>query len=364
MNFFNLLLLFFSQSLLSITLFAQSDSIFENNVWRSYIVHLPNNYNSNNQYPLVINIHGLNSNALQQQTYSQFNKVADNKNFIVVYPNANSGSWAINGTSDVGFISHLIDTVRNKFSCNNCLFLTGMSQGGFLTYKLACSLSQTINAIAVVSGNISQNLQNTCAFSKEIPLIHFHGTADSLVKYNGSIGIPPVTSTIDWLINQNNCETNPIYNEIPNTVISDSSVVEKFQYSGSSNNSEIVFYKILNGGHTWPGSSSSTPFGNTNQDINASQIIGDFFGNYCKNSANISENHALNTRVYPNPFRDNLFFENIKDFESFDLFNQLGQIVCFGNINEKLHLSHLNEGMYILKLITEKGNQTLKLIKE
>ena len=92
---FNLILILLV--VLSQPSFAALDSIFDQNVWRTFIVKLPNNYNSNNKYALVMNLHGLNSNAAQQQTYSQFDNVANVNNFIVVYPNAIAGSWNING---------------------------------------------------------------------------------------------------------------------------------------------------------------------------------------------------------------------------------------------------------------------------
>jgi polyhydroxybutyrate depolymerase len=344
--------------------FSQLDSIFDQSIWRTFLVHLPINYNSNIQYPLVVNLHGLNSNAAQQQNYSLFDNVADTENFIVVYPNANSGSWVINGTSDVDFISHLIDTVRNNFSCNNCLFITGMSQGGFLTYKLACSLPQSIKAIAVVSGNMSQNLQNTCVVSSGLPIIHFHGTADSLVKYNGVVGIPPVPNTINWWVAQNNCNTTPVFSSPPNINLLDGSTVEKYNYSGGTNGSEINFYKIINGGHTWPGALSSSPFGFTNLDINASQIIGDFFSQYCPVSVGISESNLLNLSVYPNPFSDIINVENTDKLKSYQLYNSIGQIVWKGENIENNDFTHFQNGIYFLKVSTQTGQQTLKLIKQ
>lgn len=346
------------------SIFAQLDSIFDQSIWRTYIVHLPSSYDASTQYPLVVNLHGLNSNASQQQSYSQFDSVADRENFIVIYPNAISGSWVINGTSDVDFISHLIDTVRKDFSCSNCLFITGMSQGGFLTYKLACSLPQPIKAVAVVSGNISQNLQNTCSISSGLPLIHFHGTSDSLVKYDGIIGIPPVPSTISWLIGQNSCNTTPIFTSLPNTSLADSSIVEKYRYTGGINGSEVVFYKIINGGHTWPGGIAVPPFGFTNLDVNASQIIGSFFSQYCSVSTNNNELIIQDLSIYPNPFVNKILIENTTGLETYQLSNSFGQLVWSGKGIQQQDFSNLQNGLYFLKVSTQTGQQTLKLMKQ
>jgi polyhydroxybutyrate depolymerase len=359
---FNLILI--TLVVLSQPSFAALDSIFDQNVWRTFIVKVPNNYNSNNKYSLVVNLHGLNSNAAQQQTYSQFDNVANVNNFIVVYPNAIAGSWNINGNSDVDFISRLIDTVRNRYSCNTCLFITGMSQGGFLTYKLACSLPKPIKAIAVVSGNMSQNLQSSCVISSGLPVIHFHGTVDPLVNYNGTVGIPPVPTTISWWVTKNNCNSTPVFSALPNTNLSDSSNVEKYYYGGGTNGSEMTFYKIIKGGHTWPGASPVPPFGFTNLDINASQIIGSFFSQYCSNISGIPQFTRKNLSVYPNPFFDRIQIDNVTGLENYELLNAFGQIVWKGKDIESQNFLYLPNGLYFLKVSDRIGEQTLKIIKQ
>lgn len=342
--------------------YAQLDSIQEQGSWRTYIVHLPNNYNSNLQYPLVINLHGLNANATLQQSYSQFDLVADSQNFIVVYPNAVSGSWEINGTNDVDFIAHLIDTIRSNFSCNSCLFICGMSQGGFLSYKLACSIPQTINAIGVVSGNISQNLQNNCSISNGLPILHFHGTADSLVKFNGTLGIPSVPTTINWLVNQNNCNSTPVFSPLANINLSDSSSVEKYEYSGGTNGSEVIFYKVINGGHTWPGASPLPPFGFTNLDIQASQLIGAFFSQHCSTISTVNDRSLSNFSVYPNPFTDRIQLHLKDRMINLQLISSMGQVIYAGNEIEKNDFSTLPKGIYFIRYYENNGEEIHKKI--
>jgi polyhydroxybutyrate depolymerase len=354
-----LLQLTFSQSAT-----AQLDSIYNQNVWRSFITHLPANYNPNNQYPLVVNLHGLNSNAGQQQNYSQFDNIADLQNFIVVYPNAISNSWVINGTSDVNFIAALIDTIRSAYSCNNCLFITGMSQGGFLTYKLACSLPQAVKAVAVVSGNMSYNLQNNCVISGGMPVIHFHGTADSLVNYNGTIGIAPVDTTIQWWINQNSCTMNPVVTSVPNINLADSTFVDEYFYGNGVNGSEVLFYKITEGGHTWPGGSPVPPFGFTNMDINASQLIGNFFSQYCSVTSGASDIPTERLSVFPNPFANKIFIQSDAGIVNIQLFNSLGDLMWEGKDISQQDFSYLEDGIYLVRLLSSSGQRTVELIKE
>ncbi len=261
--------------------FSQTDSIFDQGIYRTYIVHKPADYSPASSYPLVLNLHGLNSNAAGQQNYSQFDNIADTAKCIVVYPNAVNGSWNVNGTSDVTFLTNLIDSLKNDFSLNSCLFVTGMSMGGFMTYKLSCALSTQITAIAVVSGNMSNALQNNCAAASGLPVMHFHGTSDNFVNYNGTFGIAPVETTINWWVAKNNCSGTPVITPVNDSNLADSCNAVNYYYGNGTNNSEVSFYKINNGGHTWPGATPIPIFGNTNQDMNASVLIWNFFRKYC-----------------------------------------------------------------------------------
>jgi polyhydroxybutyrate depolymerase len=330
-------------------LLAQKDSILVKGTWRTYIVHLPKNYVDNQSYPLVVNMHGLNSNAEQQQFYSQFDEVADTSDFIVVYPDAINGSWALFGNDDVDFITILVDAVKNKFAVNDCLFFTGMSQGGFLSYKLACLVPQKVTAIAVVSGNMSANLQNTCNLNYSLPIMHFHGTSDELVPYNGSLGISSVEKTIDWWVEFNNCMTSPSYSNIANTNINDGSTVERYQYNGNSARQEVAFYKISNGGHTWPGAPIDIPFGNTNKDINASYLIGGFFKKYCSSSVATNDLIQLSIEAMPNPFHSELSII-APDNANFILYNSYGQIIYEGSKVHNFDFATLLSGIYILNV--------------
>lgn len=360
------LFLFFSLTFVR-PVFAQLDSIFDQGVYRTFIVHRPAGYNPNNRYPLVINLHGLNSNAAQQAGYSQFDKVADAEKFIVVYPNAIDQSWKLNVNDDVNFIAHLIDTIRQRYACNACLFATGMSMGGFLTYKLACGLPQPLAAIAVVSGNMTQQLQNTCVPGKGLPVMHFHGTTDPLVNYNGTLGIPPVETIIQWWVGKNKCNTTPLVTALPNTNIADNCTVERYYYGGGLQGSEMTFYKITNGGHTWPGPIPVPPFGNTNQDIHASNLIGSFFKQFCAPLVATKELGRKNgLSVFPNPFTHYLNVEAALDSDLFVLTNAMGQRVYAGSHISGQDFSALPTGPYFLKAIgaNSDAGQVVKVVKQ
>jgi len=316
-------------------LFAQLDSIYDQSTYRTFIVHLPTGYSTNNQYPIVLNLHGLLSNATQQQSITQFDNIADSKGFILVYPNgkpignSNLNKWETINNSDVDFLTNLVDSIRSNYSTNNCLFVTGFSQGGFMTCKFANNTPHVVNAIAVGSGNMTNLLKNQSASAPQIPIMHFHGTEDSTVPYMGSPPtISPVDSTIQWWVQHNNCNPSPSFTAVPNSNLTDSSTVEKYYYSGGVNGSEVTFYKVSNGGHTWSGSNSPSPLGFTNKDINQSTIIGDFYDSFCTVTTGLIEERNNTFKIFPNPFSDQLNISNLK--------HENTMFVLYDNLSNKI----------------------------
>lgn len=316
---------------------AQLDSIYDQGSYRTFIVHLPSGYNENTHYSLVLNLHGLGSSAFEQQLYSQFDAIADVEQFIVVYGNAINNNWDLFGSADVNFISHLVDTLRQRYSINNCLFTTGMSQGGFLSYKLACELSQPITAIAVVTGNMLTAWQNSCDVAGTMPVMHFHGTADQVVNYNGSFGVSPVEETAQWWADENNCNAKPDISSLPDINTNDNSTVDQYTYNGCADGSQVFLYKIMNGGHTWPGAFPIQSLGNTNQDINASELIGSFFNQYCDASTAINSHPNKNTiLIYPNPAQKSFTIEWPDTGFDLVIYDLLGNIVLQTMLIQKL----------------------------
>ena len=262
---------------------AQTYSFDHDNVSRSYIVHLPPAYSSSNLHPMVINMHGYGSNAVQEQFYAEMNGVADTANFIVVYPDGvdnswNSGQlWSYNpGINDVGFIAALIDTMINNFSIDSSMvYACGMSNGGFMSYRLACELENKIAAIASVTGVMSDSIYNNCQTDRPVPILHMHGTADPTVAYNGTPGNTAVETGIDWWVQNNNCPGTPVITNIPDINTTDGCTVDKYFYGPCDNASEVVLFRVNGGEHTWPG--AGLPIGVTNQDIDGSGEIWKFF---------------------------------------------------------------------------------------
>jgi polyhydroxybutyrate depolymerase len=253
-----------------------------------YTVHLPPDYTLNRKYSLVLNFSGLISTAAKEEQYSQMNVVADKEQFIIVYPEAYHRGWNTgigfgsytHGKNDIGFINALLDTLIHSYSINiQCIYSVGISIGGFFNYRVACELSNRIAAMASVSGLMTDSTLTSCHPCRDIPILHFHGTKDPIIKYKGikrqSLS---VEQTLNVWIMRNHCTIPGDTIHIPDMCLSDHSTVDLIKYTSCTNGSEVWLYKIYGGGHTWPGGGKqSILMGHKNMDINGSQAVWDFF---------------------------------------------------------------------------------------
>jgi polyhydroxybutyrate depolymerase len=367
--------------LIGTTLNAQTDSILVDGIYRTYELHLPANYNNSNNYPVVYNFHGIFSNGLQQQALTNFNPLADSVGCIVVYPNAVNGSWNIPGDTtlpnDSSFVAALLDTINANYSTEPCkIYATGFSQGGFMSYVLACMFANRFAAIAVVSGNMFNATVDVCYPSNPIPIMHIHGTADPIVLYWGIIGLESwVPGTVFWWAQQNNCALNPINTPLPNPVTSDSCDVNLIYYAPGIDSSEVIFIQVNNGGHTWPGSPIALPFGFTNYDFSASLSIWNFFNSHtlkgCSPVGLDENNHnQMQFNIYPNPFHTQATIELPSNKSNcsvvvYDLFGRKCFSDHFSGNNFTLTNSLFKKGIYFICLSDESGNSdTRKFIVE
>ena len=249
--------------------FAQWFNINQEDVIRSYYMSYPNN--AIGSTPLIINMHGFGSNAQEQQFYSEMDQFAHSENIAVVYPEGLNNAWNVftfwdgNSYDDVGFISAIIDDIAENFNIDlNRIYACGMSNGGYMSYRLACDLSSKIAAFGSVTGNFMINTEeNDCLDQdREIPIIHFHGTADEVVNYfppsfDGSL---TVGESIDFWSDYNNLTTESV--ESINTN------VEIYTYSNESSTTKFVHYKVYGGNHEWFGSTWAVNWGfNTSEEL-------------------------------------------------------------------------------------------------
>lgn len=245
---------------------------------RHYRLHVPKSYTAA-PTELVLNFHGFLSNPGQEELLTGMNAAADSRNILVAYPAGLHNSWdagACCGWSlghkidDVAFVSAVIDDIASQYCVDKKrVFATGMSNGGFMTHRLACELSDRIAAAAPVAGVIGIP---TCVPPRPVPNLHFHGERDPLVPYDGSklLDFESVAASYATWTQVDGC-TGP---EVTIFSKGDSTCVE---HTGCAGGSEAILCTVSDGGHTWPGGLPIPFLGVTTKDMSATEMMLDFF---------------------------------------------------------------------------------------
>ena len=197
MRHFCLLFLLLLQVFVTVAQQTIEDTIMYDGRMRTFILYVPESYQADVPAPLVLNFHGYTSNNLEQMFYGDFRPIADTAGFLIVHPMGTvdllgnthwNVGWGSSTVDDVGFTNALLDTLSAEYNINqDRIYSTGMSNGGFMSYRLACELSNRIAAIASVTGAMTINTPSTCSPEHPMPVMEIHGTADSTVPYNGNI---------------------------------------------------------------------------------------------------------------------------------------------------------------------------------
>jgi len=375
-----ILVIISSSLLMSFSLKAQTSlfgTIVSDGLVRDYKIYVPAIYDGSVAVPLVFNFHGYGSNFIEQEQYGDFRGIADTANFIIVHPNGTPDNFGTLGwntfgnstTNDVGFISNLIDSLKLNYNIDTtAIYSTGMSNGGFMSYELACQLSLRIAAVASVTGSITTSYLAACNAQHPMPVMQIHGTVDATVPYAGNVLFQPIESVINYWIQFNNCDTIPMFNAVADIVTTDNCIAEHYVYEGGDNGVEVEFYKIIGGGHSWPGAPIN--INTTNMDFSASKEIWRFFRKYRLSGSIVSSIKSLSKinsfQVYPNPTNAevNISFSDAQ-LRTIAIVNAMGQLVnsyqCKTNFIE---LALDKQGLYFITIQDALGNsKTSKVVK-
>jgi polyhydroxybutyrate depolymerase len=345
------------------------DSIIHNGVWRNYRLFLPSGFSASDQLPLVFNLHGYTSNALEQELYTSFNSVADSAKVVVCHPNGLNNSWNVIGApgiDDVGFIDALITLFYNQYSINlNRVYSTGLSNGGFMSSLLACTLSGRIAAIAPVAGTNFATIQNTCSPGRKVPVLYIHGTNDPVVNYSGAANYASAVDFSNLWSSINNCSALSDTFQLPDVSISDSCTAERITWLNCDSSKNVIHYRILNGGHTWPG--AFFPIGITNQDFNASKIIWEFFSQNSLNTYVEDNPESKKISISPNPFSQFTEINLPYAIESgINIFSVDGRLLKSMHHTEKyfrVDLDDLKPGFYLMNVYYQKSIEAFRILK-
>jgi len=272
---------------------------------RTYLIHIPAGFDILKSRPLLIALHGGGGTGrnMVKLTLGRFDKLADDRGFVVVYPDGIDKHWndgrESEGTGsnkknidDVGFIAALIDNLVKEVNIDpEHVYVTGMSNGAIMSYRLGCELSEKITAIAPVAGNIPQDLLLTCSPSVTVSVLAINNVNDPLVPFEGGDVTGPyglrklgkvlsASESVKLWVNRDNCSAVPVITYEPDRDPGDGTRVRKETYGNGEKNTEVILYAIEGGGHTWPGGYqyfSVRMVGRTSRDMNAADVIWDFF---------------------------------------------------------------------------------------
>ncbi len=268
---------------------------------RTFLVYKPKGYNQAGRMPLIFVNHGGQGNSQGMMAVADFRTVADRDKFIVIYPQGFQNAWNDGrpttanqlGINDVNFFRQMCNYAVDNLSVDNArIYATGLSNGGFMSARIACELNDRIAAVAIVGASFEQGIYNNCTLTKSVPAIVMQGTADTFVPFNGGTVSPGAggtavshTQAVGKLVALNNCSTSPVVTNLPN-IADDGTTIVETKYLNVTQSVEVIGYTIINGGHTWPQGLQYLPeatIGKTSQDINANEVIWAFFKKFKRN---------------------------------------------------------------------------------
>jgi polyhydroxybutyrate depolymerase len=265
---------------------------------RCYLLHVPPGHDAARPAAVVFSLHGFASNAQPQEGLTGWSRLADRQGFVVVYPEGTSFPLRWNASpvfgsgdvDDVQFVKDVVTDLSRFLAVDPArVYVNGMSNGGFMSHRLACEAADTVAAIGMVAAGAA-DLPGGCAPTRPVPVIAFNGTDDPLVSYEGRVmersmpewllalaelspghtELPGVrTWVVDWAV-RNGCAAPP--QAVP--ALGDASGV---RYVGCENDAEVVLYTIDGGGHTWPGGKPLPFVGKTSTDVDATATMWAFF---------------------------------------------------------------------------------------
>lgn len=247
-------------------------------------------------WPVVLAFHGGQSHPEMMRRFSGLDVLAATGRAVVVFPQgtgSREGLFTWNGgnccgearaddADDVGFVGALLDALAARLPIDlRRVHATGMSNGAMMAYRVAAELSERIASIAPVSGPLALA---SIAPVRAVPVLHFHGSHDQFTPLDGGVGRRSVTRVshrpvleglLDW-VHANRCASEYVREPIPCS--DDGITVERFMWVAGVGGSEVIFYRLEGGGHTWPGRVPDSFFlGPSALSLDANAIIWEFF---------------------------------------------------------------------------------------
>ena len=267
---------------------AEQCEMTRGGLFREFIKYVPQSVNQNGESaPIVFVLHGYTSYDDWIFNYANFQTQADEHGFILIYPQGsiyqptqathwNVGGWTSQSTTDdIDFIDSMIDYLDSNYLVNlNRIYSTGMSNGGFMSYVLACQLSHRIAGIASVTGSMTNETFDECNAKHPTAVMQIHGARDFTVPYEGNNNMKPIDDVMEYWVNYNAC------NVMPSEIIIEDNDGDGLGgtlsvYADCMNDVSVQLYYLEGLGHQWPSIEGTRVF-----DIDSASVIWEFFSKY------------------------------------------------------------------------------------
>ena len=339
----------FASALIALPLLAQEtkETVTVDDVDRSFMVRLPRGYDSQRHYPVVVLLHGMNQDPDDMERLTRFDPLADKDGIIAVYPAALHGRWNVGvhpeehpammnpgrrrggyggggypgggggypgggggyprggggypgggqqpsqredrrqpETDDIGFFNQMLDQLATKYPVDSSrIYAVGLSEGGFMSLRLACALGDRFAAVAAVGAAMPKTM--ICLPARPVPAVMIDGTSDPVVPYNGgtehnlSVKTLSAEDSAKAWAKIDRCGEKPEKSKLPEK--GKGGMETKVDtYTGCQQESQVVLYSVKGAGNTWPGGEQYEPentVGKTSSDFDANETIWSFLGN-------------------------------------------------------------------------------------
>ncbi len=252
---------------------------------------------------LVLCLHdgGDNPEGIARITRRGFDKLSERNNFIVGYPEAVNEYWNdaredsvslshYNEIDDVGFIEKVIDYAIDSFNIDpSRIFVAGFSEGGFMSFRLACEIPAKIRGFAMVASSLPLDQIVECTPDTTVSFMMINGTRDPILPYEGGqmtieeqeLGsMLAAEEAIKYWLEENECTDRSSTKDMANRDTFDETRSEKVTYSDCKNKNKLILIRVVNGGHSWPGGrqyQTKKNIGRVSQDFVATEEIWKFF---------------------------------------------------------------------------------------
>lgn len=313
------------------------EKVTVDDVDRNFMVRLPKGYDSTRHYPVVIVLHGMSQDADDIERLTRFDELADKNGIISVYPIALHGRWNVGvrpqqpqrpmgmgpgrrrygggypgggypgggggypggqrpqgqdpsqdrrpePADDIAFFNRMLDQMSTKFSVDSSrIYAAGLSEGGFMSLRVGCALSDRIAAVAALGAAMPKTM--ICVPTRPVPLVMINGTSDPVVPYGGgtehnrNLRVISVEDTAKAWARIDRCAEKPDKSKL-SAQAKGGMETKVDTYSGCQQDAQVVLYSVKGAGNTWPGGEqyeAEKTIGKTSQDLNADEVIWKFF---------------------------------------------------------------------------------------